>query len=68
MLRVPYPWRAHSTNRARVMDSVTRGCITAAPAGARFAAFCTLERLRFIHSDYTLDSSKDDTLPFRPER
>jgi hypothetical protein len=36
--------------------------------GARFAAFCTLERLRFIHSDYTLDSSKDDTFPFRPAR
>jgi hypothetical protein len=50
------------------MDSVTRGCITAAPAGARFAAFCTSERLRFIQSNYTLDSIQDDTLLFRPER
>jgi len=67
-LRAAYPWRAHSTNKACVRDSVTRGCITAAPAGLRFFALFTSERLRFIHSNYTLNSHENDTPSFRPWR
>jgi len=43
---------------------VTRGCITAAPAGP-FCRILYVGTVAFIHSDYTLESSKDDTLPFR---